>query len=68
MRPHFIGSIVTMQAHSVPEKVSKYLLIDGQQRLTTLLILLAVIRDRAKQINWQNKLIIQFLLILMKKV
>ncbi|MGB3513032.1 MAG: DUF262 domain-containing protein [Microcoleaceae cyanobacterium] len=49
MRPHFMGSIVTMQTNSVPEGVSKYLLIDGQQRLTTILILLAVIRDRAKQ-------------------
>lgn len=49
MRPHFMGSIVTMQTNSVPEGVSKYLLIDGQQRLTTILILLAVIRDRAQQ-------------------
>ena len=45
---HFIGSIVTAPAHSVPEGVTKYLLIDGQQRLTTLLILLTAIRDRAR--------------------
>ncbi len=56
MRPHFMGSIVTMQTNSVPEGVSKYLLIDGQQRLTTILILLAVIRDRAKQNKETNKL------------
>jgi uncharacterized protein with ParB-like and HNH nuclease domain len=37
-----------MQTVSVPEGVSKYLLIDGQQRLTTILILLAVVRDHAK--------------------
>ena len=48
-RPHFMGSIVTMPANSVPEGVSKYLLIDGQQRLTTVFILLAALRDIAKQ-------------------
>lgn len=47
-RPHFIGSIVTMPTSSVPEGVSKYLLIDGQQRLTTIFILLALLRDLAK--------------------
>jgi uncharacterized protein with ParB-like and HNH nuclease domain len=48
---HFIGAIVTAPAHSVPEGVTKYLLIDGQQRLTTLLLFLAAIRDRAKNIG-----------------
>lgn len=47
-RPHFMGSIVTMPTISVPEGVSKYMLIDGQQRLTTIFILLAALRDRAK--------------------
>jgi uncharacterized protein with ParB-like and HNH nuclease domain len=46
---HFLGSIVTMPSRSVPEGVSKFILIDGQQRLTTLLILLAAIRDKARQ-------------------
>ncbi len=44
---HFIGSIVTMQTVSVPEGVTKYLLIDGQQRLTTIIILLTAMRDKA---------------------
>lgn len=48
-RNHFIGSIVTMPTRSVPEGVAKYLLIDGQQRLTTILLLLALLRDRAKE-------------------
>lgn len=56
IRPHFMGSIVTMQTVSVPEGVSKYLLIDGQQRLTTILILLAVVRDWGKQKTETNKL------------
>ncbi len=47
-RPHFIGSIVTIPTTSVPEGVAKYLLIDGQQRLTTIFVLMAVLRDRIK--------------------
>ena len=47
-KPHFLGSIVTSPARSVPEGVEKRLLIDGQQRLTTLLVFLLVIRDRAR--------------------
>jgi len=49
-RTHFIGSIVTMPTQSVPEGVAKYLLIDGQQRLTTIFLLLAAIRDKAKSV------------------
>lgn len=48
-RAHFMGSIVNMPTTSVPHGVSKYLLIDGQQRLTTILILLAVLRNKAKE-------------------
>jgi uncharacterized protein with ParB-like and HNH nuclease domain len=38
-----------MPSKSVPEGVTKYILIDGQQRLTTLLVLLAVVRDKARK-------------------
>ncbi len=48
-RSHFIGSIVTLQTQSVPEGVPKYLLIDGQQRLTTTFILLTLLRDSARR-------------------
>jgi uncharacterized protein with ParB-like and HNH nuclease domain len=48
-RNHFIGSMVTMPSKSVPEGVTKFTLIDGQQRLTTLLVVLAVIRDKARK-------------------
>ena len=48
-RSHFLGSIVTMLTNTAPEGVSKYLLIDGQQRLTTILILLSALRDSVKQ-------------------
>lgn len=47
-RSHFFGSIVTTPAQSVPEGVTKYLLIDGQQRITTIFILLALLRDKAR--------------------
>jgi hypothetical protein len=46
-QPHFMGSIVTAPGRAVPEGVEKRLLIDGQQRLTTLVVLLALIRQRA---------------------
>jgi uncharacterized protein with ParB-like and HNH nuclease domain len=49
-KPHFLGSIVTVPTRSVPEGVTKYLLIDGQQRLTTLQVLLAALRDLAREL------------------
>ncbi len=50
-RPHFFGSIVTTPAKSVPQGVGKYLLIDGQQRITTTQVLLAAIRDSAARLD-----------------
>lgn len=47
-RTHFIGSIVSMPTISVPEGISKFLLIDGQQRLTTIFIILTLLRDKAR--------------------
>ncbi len=42
---HFLGAVVTMPARSVPVGVSKFLIIDGQQRLTTIVLILTAIRD-----------------------
>src|ERR1035441_4889707 len=42
---HFMGAVVTMPARSVPVGVSKFLVIDGQQRLTTVTLLLCAVRD-----------------------
>ncbi|MBF0376291.1 MAG: DUF262 domain-containing protein [Desulfamplus sp.] len=47
-RTHFIGSIVNMPTVSVPEGVAKFLLIDGQQRLTTIFVLLILLRNKAR--------------------
>ena len=43
---HFLGSIVSKSLPGTPEGVSPYIVIDGQQRLTTLSIVLAALRDR----------------------
>lgn len=48
-RNHFIGAIVTQPEPDAPEDVAKYLLIDGQQRLTTLFIMLSCIRREASR-------------------
>ncbi len=46
-KEHFMGAIVTMPIDMQPHGVNKFLLIDGQQRLTSILIILACIRDLA---------------------
>lgn len=48
-RSHFIGAVVTLPIPDSPERCSKFMLIDGQQRLTTLFVLLAAIRDLARR-------------------
>ena len=42
---HFMGAVVTMPARSVPVGVSKFLVIDGQQRLTSIALLMSAVRD-----------------------
>jgi uncharacterized protein with ParB-like and HNH nuclease domain len=44
---HFLGPLVCAGAVNVPGEVPSYQLIDGQQRLTTLTLLRAAIRDVA---------------------
>jgi len=53
-RTHFIGSIVSMPTVSVPEGVAKFLLIDGQQRLTTIFVLLTLLRNKARETQRQD--------------
>jgi len=53
-RPHFFGSTVTAPARSVPQGVGKWLLIDGQQRMTTTQLFLAALRDAANEIGAIN--------------
>jgi uncharacterized protein with ParB-like and HNH nuclease domain len=42
---HFMGAVVTMPARSVPVGVSKFLIIDGQQRLINISLLMCAVRD-----------------------
>lgn len=47
---HFIGSLVLAPSPSVgPAGVQEFLVVDGQQRLTTLTLLLAAIRDHRSE-------------------
>jgi uncharacterized protein with ParB-like and HNH nuclease domain len=41
---HFMGAVVSVPARAVPVGVSKYLVVDGQQRLTTIALLLCALR------------------------
>lgn len=42
---HFMGAVVSIPAKTVPVGVTKHLIIDGQQRLTTVALLLCALRD-----------------------
>ena len=53
-RRHFMGSIVTVPDGHQPGVVPAYQVIDGQQRMTTLSILLCVVRDVATAHGWNE--------------
>ncbi len=42
--PHFLGAVVLQSTSSMPGTISKYLVIDGQQRLVTLQVLIHAVR------------------------
>ena len=44
---HFVGSIVNIAEKAMPTGAQKYMIIDGQQRMTTLTLLLIALRDYA---------------------
>lgn len=44
---HFLGPLVCTPGQHVPGEINAYQLIDGQQRLTTLTVLLTALRDAA---------------------
>lgn len=45
---HFVGSIVNIAEQAMPTGVQKYMIIDGQQRMTTLTLLLIALRNYAE--------------------
>lgn len=50
---HFIGPMVTIP-NANPIEIPKFLVIDGQQRLMTLTIILAALRDRSKKLGFDK--------------
>jgi len=48
---HFLGSVVLSPVPSAASDVASFLIVDGQQRLTTLMLILAAIRDAAAKMD-----------------
>jgi uncharacterized protein with ParB-like and HNH nuclease domain len=51
-RGHFLGSIVYIATGDSLAGFTRWMMIDGQQRLTTLTLLLAALRDHIREIKW----------------
>ena len=51
-RGHFLGSVVYIATGDSLAGFTRWMLIDGQQRLTTLTLLLAALRDHIHDIQW----------------
>jgi uncharacterized protein with ParB-like and HNH nuclease domain len=51
-RGHFLGSVVYIATGDSLAGFTRWLLIDGQQRLTTLTLLLTALRDHIRETNW----------------
>ena len=53
-RGHFLGSVVYISTGDMSAAFTRWLLIDGQQRVTTLTLLLAALRDHIVQTEWSG--------------
>ncbi len=53
-REHFIGSIVYISTADLRAAFTRWLLIDGQQRVTTLILLLAALRAHIIETGWSG--------------
>lgn len=51
IKGHFLGSVVYVAAEDNSATITRWLLIDGQQRMTTLTLLLIALRDRIKELQ-----------------
>lgn len=52
--PHFMGSVVYVGAGQTSATFSSWLVIDGQQRLTTLALLLTALRNHINKTDWKG--------------
>lgn len=53
-RPHFMGSLVYIAAGDSSAAFTRWLLIDGQQRLTTLTLLVLALRNHLEATGWTH--------------
>ncbi len=51
-RGHFLGSVVYISTGDTSAGFTRWLLIDGQQRVTTLVLLLTALRDHIEENGW----------------
>jgi len=51
---HFLGSIVYISTGDSSAGFTRWLLIDGQQRVTTFTLLLTALRDHIRETNWRG--------------
>ena len=54
-RDHFMGSFVYIAGDTTGAVFSSWLVIDGQQRLTTLTLILIALRDHIRETNWDGQ-------------
>src|SRR6185312_12576797 len=54
-RGHFLGSFVYISTGDTSAGFTRWLLVDGQQRLTTLTLLLVALRDHIQEAGWRGK-------------
>jgi uncharacterized protein with ParB-like and HNH nuclease domain/predicted transport protein len=53
-RGHFLGSVVYISTGDTSAGFTRWLLIDGQQRVTTLVLLLTALRDHIAESDWSG--------------
>lgn len=53
-RGHFLGSVVYISTGDTSAGFTRWLLIDGQQRVTTLVLLLTALRDHIEETGWKG--------------
>ena len=53
-RGHFLGSVVYISTGDTSAGFTRWLLIDGQQRVTTLVLLLTALRDHIEENGWSG--------------
>jgi len=54
-RNHFLGSVVYISTGDTSAGFTRWLLIDGQQRVTTLTLLLTALRDHIEENGWTGE-------------